>query len=68
MQLNMQLYLYNLVPHKSINDKIPNELYYNNLVDLKYLKIFGYIAFYKILIKIKKNQKIIQKKDIYLYK
>ena len=39
--------LYNITPHKGINNKIPNEIYYNKKVDLKYIKVFGCIAYYK---------------------
>jgi len=39
--------LYNLTPHKGLNNKIPNEIFYKKKVDLKYIKVFGCIAFYK---------------------
>jgi len=39
--------LYNITPHKRINNKIPNEIYYNKKVDLKYIKVFGCIGYYK---------------------
>eukprot|EP00833_Pecoramyces_ruminatium_P006451 jgi/Orpsp1_1/1180483/evm.model.c7180000073588.1 len=40
-------YLYNLVPHSSINNKIPNELFYNKKVNIKHIKVFGCITYYK---------------------
>jgi len=39
--------LYNITPHKGINKKIPNEVFYNKKVDLKYIKVFGCRASYK---------------------
>jgi len=38
--------LYNITPHRGINNRIPNELYYQKKVDLKYIKVFGCIAHY----------------------
>jgi len=39
--------LYNITPHKGIENKIPNELFYDKKVDLKYIKVFGCVAYYK---------------------
>ena len=40
-------YLYNLNPHQSINNKIPNELFFNKSVDIiSHLKVFGCKAFF----------------------
>lgn len=39
--------LYNITPHKGIDNKIPNELYYHKKVNLKYIKVFGCVAYYK---------------------
>jgi len=39
-------YLYNLNPHQSINNKIPNELFFNKSVDIFHLKVFGCKAFF----------------------
>jgi len=33
--------------HKGIENKIPNEIYYNKKVNLKYIKVFGCDAYYK---------------------
>ncbi len=59
-------YIYNLVPHKSINNKIPNEIYFNNKVNLKYLRTFGCIAYYKNFNQNKEKFDINSKKGIYL--
>ncbi|OUM62391.1 hypothetical protein PIROE2DRAFT_11352 [Piromyces sp. E2] len=32
---------------KNLNNKIPNEIYYHKKVDLKYVKVFGHVAYYK---------------------
>ena len=39
--------LYNITPHKGIKNKIPNEIFYNKKVDIKYIKVFGCTAYYK---------------------
>ena len=39
--------LYNITPHKGIKNQIPNEIFYKKKVELKYLKVFGCIAYYK---------------------
>jgi len=39
-------YLYNLNPHQSINNKIPNELFFNKADDISYLKVFGCKAYF----------------------
>jgi len=39
--------LYNITPHKGIGNKIPNEIYYNKKISLKYIKVFGCDAYYK---------------------
>ncbi|OUM59000.1 hypothetical protein PIROE2DRAFT_64052 [Piromyces sp. E2] len=39
--------LYNITPHKGINNRIPNEMFYHKRVDLKYIKVFGCVAYYK---------------------
>ena len=33
-------------PHQSINNKIPNELFFNKSVDISHLIVFGYKAFF----------------------
>eukprot|EP00833_Pecoramyces_ruminatium_P004771 jgi/Orpsp1_1/1178803/evm.model.c7180000066800.1 len=45
--INYANYLYNLNPHKGIGNAIPNEVFFNKKVDLKYIKTFGCIAHYK---------------------
>jgi len=40
-------YIYNKVPHSGIDNKIPEEIFYNKKVNLKYIKVFGCIAYYK---------------------
>jgi len=40
-------YLYNITPHKGISNSIPNEKFYEKTVDLKYVKTFGCISYYK---------------------
>jgi len=59
-------YIYNLVPHKSINNEIPNEIYYKKKVKLEYLKTFGCIAYYKNYNQNKPKFDINSKKGIYL--
>ncbi len=59
-------YIYNLVPHKSINNKIPNEIYYDKKVNLKFLKTFGCITYYKNFNQNKEKFDINSKKGIYL--
>jgi len=59
-------YLYNLVPHKSINNNIPNELYYNQRVRLNYLKTFGCIAYYKNFNQKKSKFEINARKGVHL--
>jgi len=59
-------YLYNILPHKSIQHKIPNEIYYNKKVELKYLKTFGCIAHYKNFNQNKQKFDINTKKGVYL--
>jgi len=39
-------YLYNLNSHQSINNKIPNELFFHRVLDISHLKIFGCKAFF----------------------
>ena len=39
-------YLYNINPHQSIENKIPNELFFNEPVDIAHLKVFGCKAFF----------------------
>jgi len=41
------LIIYNKVPHSGIDNKIPEEIFYNKKVNLKYFKAFGCIAYYK---------------------
>jgi len=40
-------YLYNIITHKGIANLIPNEVFFNSKVNLKYVKAFGCIAYYK---------------------
>ncbi len=40
-------FLYNITPHKGICNNIPNEVFYNKDVNLKYIKTFGCIAYYR---------------------
>ena len=40
-------YIYNKVPHSGIDNKIPEEIFYNKKVNLKYIKVFSCIAYYK---------------------
>jgi len=39
-------YLYNLNPHQSINNKIPNELFFNKAVDISHLKVLGCTVYF----------------------
>ena len=39
-------YLYNINPHQRIDNKIPNELFFNKPVDIAHLKVFGCKAFF----------------------
>ena len=39
--------LYNIAPHKGIDNKIPNEIFFGEKVNLKYLKVFGCVAHFK---------------------
>jgi len=45
--INYANYLYNINPHRSIGNAIPNEVFFNKKVDLKYIKTFGCISYYK---------------------
>ena len=40
-------YIYNRVPHSSINNQIPNEIFYNTKTKINHLRVFGCIAYYK---------------------
>ena len=42
-------FIYNFTPHSGINFSIPYEIFHNEKVNLKYLKVFGCKAFYKVL-------------------
>eukprot|EP00833_Pecoramyces_ruminatium_P005698 jgi/Orpsp1_1/1179730/evm.model.c7180000070562.1 len=42
------IYIYNLIPHIGIKNKIPNEVYFNKKSKLNHLKTFGCILYYKI--------------------
>ena len=59
-------YIYNLIPHKSIKNRIPNEIYFNKKVNLKFLKTFGCLAYYKNFNQNKQKFDINSKKGIYL--
>jgi len=59
-------YIYNLIPHKSINNKIPDEVYFNKKVKLDHLKTFGFIAYYKNFNQNKQKFDINSKKGVYL--
>jgi len=59
-------YIYNLVPHSSINDQVPDEIYFNKTVNLKYLKTFGCLAYYKDFSQNKPKFEINSRKGIYL--
>jgi len=59
-------YIYNLIPHKGINNNIPNEIYYNKKVNLKYLKTFGCLAYYKNFKQHLPKFDINSKKGVYL--
>jgi len=39
-------YLHNINPHQSMDNKIPNELFFNKPVDTAYIKVFGCKAFF----------------------
>jgi len=45
--VNYANYLYNLIPHSSINNKIPNEVFFKTKSNIKHIKVFGCIAYYK---------------------
>jgi len=40
-------YLYNNTPHSRNNFEIPNEIFYNKLVEIKHIRTFGCITYYK---------------------
>eukprot|EP00833_Pecoramyces_ruminatium_P016099 jgi/Orpsp1_1/1190131/evm.model.d7180000076770.1 len=40
-------HLYNLNPHQSINNKIPDELFFNKPVNINHLKVFGCKVYFK---------------------
>ena len=58
--------LYNITPHKGIENKIPNEVYYNKKVNLKYIKVFGCEAYYKDFSQEKKKFDSNSKKGTFL--
>jgi len=68
MQLTMRItyYLYNINPHRSIGNAIPNEVFFNKKVDLKYIKTFGCIAYYKNFSQNKGKFESNSKKGIFL--
>jgi len=39
--------LYNKAPHQGIGNKIPEEVFYNQPSNLKYIKVFGGRAYFK---------------------
>jgi len=45
--VNYVNYLYNLIPHSSINNKIQNEVFFKTKSNIKHIKVFGCIAYYK---------------------
>ena len=55
--------LYNITPRKGNGNKVPNELFYHKKVDLKYIKVFGCVSYYK---NFAKNKSKFQSKGIFL--
>jgi len=64
--INYANYLYNINPHRSIGNAIPNEVFFNKKVDLKYIKTFGCIAYYKNFSQNKGKFESNSKKGIFL--
>jgi len=46
--VNYAINLYNILPHKGIDNVIPNEIFFSKQVDLKYIRSFGCITYYKV--------------------
>ena len=59
-------YLYNIIPHKGIANRIPNEVFFNKKVNLKYVETFGCIAYYKNFSQSKGKFEPNSKKGIFL--
>jgi len=64
--INYANYLYNINPHRSIGNAIPNEVFFNKKVDLRYIKTFGCIAYYKNFSQNKGKFESNSKKGIFL--
>ena len=61
-------HLYDITPHFSINNRIPNKIFFNNDIDLSKIKVFGCSTYYKILITTKfLNSDQNQEKEIFRY-
>jgi len=59
-------YLYNIHPHKGIGNNISNEIFFNKQVNLKYIRIFGCISYYKIFDQDKGKFESNSKKGVFL--
>ena len=56
--LNLELFIYNRLPHSRLNFKTPHDLLVNRKPDLKYLRRFGSLAYvYNPKIKLKLDEK-----------
>eukprot|EP00833_Pecoramyces_ruminatium_P014940 jgi/Orpsp1_1/1188972/evm.model.d7180000068605.1 len=40
-------YIFNKVPHNSINNKIPDEIYYKKKANINHVRVFGCVTYYK---------------------
>jgi len=59
-------HLDNITPHKGISNNIPDEVFFDKPVNLKYIRIFGCIAYYKDFSQNKKKFDGNGKKGVFL--
>jgi len=64
--VNYANHLYNIHPHKGIGNAIPNEIFFNKQVNLKYIRTFGCIAYYKVFDQDKGKFQTNSKKGVFL--
>ena len=64
--INYANHLYNINPHKGIGNAIPNEVFFNKKIDLKYIRTFGCITYYKVFDQDKGKFEANSKKGVFL--
>ena len=61
-----KFYIYNINIYKGISNLIPNEVFFNKTVDLKYIRTFRCVAYYKNFSQNKNKLESNAKKGIFI--